>query len=62
VRASVGVAAVTADDPPVTADALLARSDAAMYAVKRAGKAGIARFDAATGEAVPAGASLPARA
>jgi diguanylate cyclase len=62
VRASVGVAAVTADDPPVTADALLARSDAAMYAVKRAGKAGTARFDAATGEVVPAGAPLPARA
>jgi predicted signal transduction protein with EAL and GGDEF domain len=46
----------------VTADALLARSDAAMYAVKRAGKAGIACFDAGTGEVVPAGASLPAPA
>ena len=32
---SVGVAAVDADDPPVGADALLARSDAAMYADKR---------------------------
>jgi predicted signal transduction protein with EAL and GGDEF domain len=54
--------AVTGDDPPVTVDALLARRDAVVYAVKRAGKAGVARFDAATGEAVPAGASLPAPA
>jgi diguanylate cyclase (GGDEF)-like protein len=58
VRAS--VAAVTADDPPVTADVLLARSDAAMYAAKRAGKAVIARFDAATGEVVQIGLLFPA--
>jgi diguanylate cyclase len=61
VRASVGVAAVTADDPPVTADTLLARSDAAMYGAKRAGKATIARFEAATGEVVHAGRLLPAQ-
>jgi diguanylate cyclase len=61
VRASVGVASVTADDPPVTADTLLARSDAAMYAAKRAGKATIARFETATGEVVPAGLLQPAR-
>jgi diguanylate cyclase (GGDEF)-like protein len=61
VRASVGVAAVTADDPPVTADTLLPRSDAAMYGAKRAGKATIARFEAATGEVVHAGRLLPAQ-
>jgi predicted signal transduction protein with EAL and GGDEF domain len=60
VRASVGVAAVTADDPPVTADTLLARSDAAMYAAKRAGKATMARFEAATGEVVQTGLLFPA--
>ncbi|CCH85669.1 Diguanylate cyclase/phosphodiesterase (fragment) [Modestobacter italicus] len=38
VRASIGVAALAAEDPTVTADQLLCRSDAAMYAAKRAGK------------------------
>jgi diguanylate cyclase len=38
VHASVGVAALAAEDPTVTADQLLGRSDAAMYAAKRAGK------------------------
>ena len=61
IQASVGVAAVSADEPPVTADTLLARSDVAMYAAKRAGKAGIARFDTATGAVVPLGRPLPAR-
>ena len=60
VRASVGVAAVTADEPAVTADTLLARSDAAMYAAKRAGKATIASFDTATGAVVQAGQLVPA--
>ena len=46
VHASVGVAAVSADEPPVSADTLLARSDAAMYAAKRGGKATIVSFDA----------------
>jgi diguanylate cyclase (GGDEF)-like protein len=52
VRASVGVAAVTTDEPPVGADALLARSDAAMYVAKRAGKGGIGCFDLDAGGAV----------
>jgi diguanylate cyclase len=59
VAASVGVAAVGADDPAVPADTLLARSDAAMYAAKRAGKATIASFDAATGPAVHSGELSP---
>jgi diguanylate cyclase len=58
VRASVGVAAVTADEPAVSADTLLARSDAAMYAAKRAGKAGTACYDAETGEVVGTGELL----
>ena len=53
VEASVGVAAVNADEPSVTADILLGRSDAAMYAAKRAGKATIASFDTATGAILP---------
>jgi predicted signal transduction protein with EAL and GGDEF domain len=60
VQANVGVAAVTADEPAVTADTLLARSDTAMYAAKRAGKATIARFDTPTGAAVPVARLLPA--
>jgi diguanylate cyclase len=60
VRASVGVAAADADEPRVAADTLLARSDAAMYAAKRAGKATIARFDAPTGDVVPVGQRVPA--
>jgi predicted signal transduction protein with EAL and GGDEF domain len=44
----------------VTADTLLARSDAAMYAAKRAGKATMARFEAATGEVVQTGLLFPA--
>ncbi|TKJ20805.1 hypothetical protein [Blastococcus sp. CCUG 61487] len=42
-----GLAALTADDPPITADTLLTRSDAAMYAAKRAGKASLVAFDTA---------------
>jgi diguanylate cyclase len=60
VEASVGVAAVSADEPSVTADILLGRSDAAMYAAKRAGKATIASFDPVAGAIVPAGCLLPA--
>jgi diguanylate cyclase (GGDEF)-like protein len=41
VRASIGVGALVAGDPPVSADQLISRSDAAMYAAKRAGKARI---------------------
>jgi predicted signal transduction protein with EAL and GGDEF domain len=44
----------------VTADTLLARSDAAMYAAKRAGKATMARFEVATGEVVQTGLLFPA--
>jgi diguanylate cyclase (GGDEF)-like protein len=40
VRTSLGVAEVGAGHGPATADDLLARADAAMYAAKRAGKAG----------------------
>ncbi|HEY0126107.1 MAG TPA: GGDEF domain-containing protein [Blastococcus sp.] len=54
VAASVGVAAVTADEPPVDADTLLARSDAAMYAAKRAGKGIIGSFEPANGPVVMA--------
>ena len=61
VRASIGVAAVTADEGPVSPDALLARADAAMYAAKHAGKAGIARFDEATGGVVVSAELLAAR-
>ncbi len=38
VHASVGVCALDADDTPVAADELLARSDTAMYSAKRSGK------------------------
>ncbi|MGY1683424.1 diguanylate cyclase domain-containing protein [Geodermatophilus sp. SYSU D01176] len=61
VHASLGVAVVTADEPPVTADILLARSDAAMYAAKRAGKARIAHFDPVTGPVTSIGRCLPLR-
>ncbi len=37
VRASVGICALGPDDPPLRADALLVRSDTAMYAAKRSG-------------------------
>jgi diguanylate cyclase (GGDEF)-like protein len=60
VAASVGVAAVTADEPPVNADTLLARSDAAMYAAKRAGKGTIAHFDPAIGPVTDGEPLLPA--
>jgi diguanylate cyclase (GGDEF)-like protein len=39
VRASIGVYSHGPDDPALLADEVLARSDAAMYSVKRAGKA-----------------------
>ncbi|KQS71197.1 bifunctional diguanylate cyclase/phosphodiesterase [Modestobacter sp. Leaf380] len=38
VHASVGICALDADDAPVAADELLARSDTAMYSAKRSGK------------------------
>ncbi|MGY1602668.1 putative bifunctional diguanylate cyclase/phosphodiesterase [Geodermatophilus sp. SYSU D00815] len=38
VRASVGVCVLGPDDPPARPDALLVRSDTAMYAAKRSGK------------------------
>jgi diguanylate cyclase (GGDEF)-like protein len=44
VRASIGVTALGPDDVPASADDLLARSDAAMYAAKRAGKGTIVRW------------------
>jgi diguanylate cyclase (GGDEF)-like protein len=40
VGTSLGIAEVGAGDGPATADDLLARADAAMYAAKRAGKSG----------------------
>jgi diguanylate cyclase (GGDEF)-like protein len=44
VRASVGVCVLGPEDPPVRADALLVRSDTAMYAAKRAGKDRVVSF------------------
>jgi diguanylate cyclase (GGDEF)-like protein len=44
VRASVGLASVTADAPTPTADALLAWADTAMYAAKRAGTGQLRAF------------------
>ena len=38
VHASIGICALSADDPPIAADELLARSDTAMYSAKRSGK------------------------
>ncbi|MEI4274160.1 EAL domain-containing protein [Klenkia sp. LSe6-5] len=38
VHASVGICALSAEDAPLAADELLARSDTAMYAAKRSGK------------------------
>jgi diguanylate cyclase (GGDEF)-like protein len=45
VRASIGVGCLAAADPPMSADQLLGRSDAAMYAAKRSGKGRIVGFD-----------------
>jgi diguanylate cyclase (GGDEF)-like protein len=55
VGASIGVTTLRADDVPASADDLLARSDTAMYAAKRAGKGTIVRWDdpAARGAALP---------
>jgi diguanylate cyclase (GGDEF)-like protein len=44
VRASVGICVLGPDDPPTRADALLVRSDTAMYAAKRAGKDRVVSF------------------
>ncbi|MEJ5868567.1 sensor domain-containing diguanylate cyclase [Pseudokineococcus sp. 5B2Z-1] len=52
VGVSTGVAHVGADDPTPTADELLARADAAMYAAKRAGKGVVVSHDATVAEAV----------
>jgi len=46
VRASVGICALSADDAPLAADELLARSDTAMYAAKRSGKDTIVSYSA----------------
>jgi diguanylate cyclase len=59
VRASVGVAAIPEEAPLVSAEALLAGSDAAMYAAKRSGSGGVARFDTSTGEVALAGPLVP---
>jgi diguanylate cyclase (GGDEF)-like protein len=53
VRASVGVCALGPADPAVSADQLLARSDAAMYAAKRAGGARVVDWAEALSPAVP---------
>lgn len=55
VSASVGVCALNPSDAPVSADELLARADAAMYAAKRAGGGRVARHP--NGSAIP----VPAR-
>ncbi|GAA2024765.1 sensor domain-containing diguanylate cyclase [Pseudokineococcus marinus] len=52
VGVSAGVAHLGADDPTPTADELLARADAAMYAAKRAGKGAVVAHDAAVADAV----------
>jgi diguanylate cyclase len=59
VHASIGVASLAAVDPPMSADQLLGRSDAAMYAAKRAGKAQIVGFDGrgAAADREPVGAA-----
>ena len=41
ISASIGVAVLAADEPPVRAEELVARADAAMYAAKRAGSGGV---------------------
>jgi diguanylate cyclase (GGDEF)-like protein len=46
VRASIGVCALAPTDPSISVDALLARSDAAMYRAKRDGKARVVDYDA----------------
>src|SRR4051794_16492364 len=55
IRASVGVSALGADDPPARADLLLGSSDAAMYAAKRAGGDRVVSY--ATGPELPVGAA-----
>lgn len=47
VRASIGIAELTADEPPVDSSELMHRADSAMYAGKRQGKARAVRYDAA---------------
>jgi diguanylate cyclase (GGDEF)-like protein len=46
VRASVGLCELSAEDAPLAADELLARSDTAMYAAKRSGKDTIVAYSA----------------
>ncbi len=41
ISASIGVAVLPADQPPVGAEELMAKADAAMYAAKRAGSGGV---------------------
>ncbi len=53
VRASIGVCALGPADPALSADQLLARSDAAMYAAKRAGGARVVDWAEALSPAVP---------
>jgi diguanylate cyclase (GGDEF)-like protein len=47
VRASIGIAELTADEPPVDSSELMHRADAAMYTGKRQGKARAVRYEAA---------------
>ncbi len=46
VRASIGIAELTADDPPIDATELMQRADTAMYTGKRRGKAQAVRYGA----------------
>jgi diguanylate cyclase (GGDEF)-like protein len=59
VRASIGVCAVEPDDASIDVDTLLARSDAAMYRAKHAGKARVISYgaDAASPSPSPAARS-----
>jgi diguanylate cyclase (GGDEF)-like protein len=59
VRASIGVSSLQPAEPPVSVDALLACSDAAMYRAKHAGKARVVRYDAAAGPLPRQGALYP---
>jgi diguanylate cyclase (GGDEF)-like protein len=59
VRASIGVCALEPGDPSLDADALLARSDAAMYRAKHTGKARVVSHDAGAAGPHPTPAALP---
>jgi len=59
VRASIGVCTLAPTDPTVGVDALLARSDAAMYRAKRNGKARVVVHEPGPAAAPPTPAPLP---